>query len=147
MNDHAQWRMNGEGYAIHQAVRHLDGADGEGADLDAVPGAHFVEIGVVEQAVFVEFVLDIGQCELRTPYGNIQFRENERQGADVVFVSMGENYAAYPLPVLGEVGNVGNHDIHAQKFGLGKHQAGVNDDNVVTPTHRHAVHSELAQAA
>src|ERR1019366_5704002 len=106
--DDAQRSMNGEGHAIHQAVRHLDGTDGEWANLDAVPGAHFVEIGVVEQAVFVEFVLDIGQGELRTPYRDIQFGENPGQSADVVFVSVGENDAAHPLPVLGEVGNVGN---------------------------------------
>ena len=51
------------------------------------------------------------------------------------------------LPVFGEIRDFGDNDVHAQKFGLGEHQAGIDDDNVVTPAHGHAVHAELAQPA
>ena len=46
-----------------------------------------------------------------------------------------------------QIGNVGNHDVDAEQFGFGEHEAGVDDDDVVSPAHGHAVHTELAQAA
>ena len=65
----------------------------------------------------------------------------------MVFVSVGQNDAAYPLPVLDQVGNIGDNNIDAEQFGFRKHQAGVDDDDIVTPAYGHAVHPELAQAA
>ena len=54
---------------------------------------------------------------------------------------------ANPLPVFGQIGNIRNDDVDAQQFGLGEHQASVDDDDVIAPAHGHAVHSELAQTA
>ena len=65
----------------------------------------------------------------------------------MVFVAVGEHDGAHLLAVLDQIGNVGNNDVHAEKFGFGKHQAGVDDDDVVAPAHGHAVHAELAQPA
>ena len=67
--------------------------------------------------------------------------------ADVIFVTVRENDAFDPLAVLGQVGNIRDNNVDAQQFGLGKHQAAVDDDNIVSPAYGHAVHSELAQAA
>ena len=49
--------------------------------------------------------------------------------------------------VLDEIGDVGNDDVDAEQFGLGEHEPGIDDDNVVAPADGHAVHTELAQAA
>ena len=147
MNDHAQRRVDGERHAIHQAVRDLNGIDGEGPDLETLARADLAQIGVVQQSVLFELVFDVGQGELRAPDRNVQLAENPGQGADVVFVPVGENDAFHPLPVFDQVGNIGNNNVDAQQFGFGKHQAGVDDDDIVTPAHGHAVHSELAQAA
>ena len=65
----------------------------------------------------------------------------------MVFVAVGENDALHLLAVFGQVGNIGDDNIDAQQFGFRKHQAGVDDDDVVTPAHGHAVHPELAEAA
>ncbi len=97
--------------------------------------------------MLVEFVFDVGQSELRAPDRHIEFGKNPGQRADVIFVAVGKNDGAHALPVLDQIGNVGNDDIHAQQFGFREHQAGIDDDDVVTPAHGHAVHSELAQAA
>ena len=51
------------------------------------------------------------------------------------------------LAVFGQIGNVGNDDVHAQQLGFGEHQAGIDDDDVIAPAHGHAVHSELAETA
>jgi hypothetical protein len=65
----------------------------------------------------------------------------------MVFVPVSQNDALYPLTVFDQVGDIGHNDIDAQQFGFRKHQAAVDDNDIVTPTHGHAVHSELAQAA
>jgi hypothetical protein len=48
---------------------------------------------------------------------------------------------------LQEVSDVGNDNIHSEQFGFGEHKAGVDDDNIVTIAHGHAVHSEFAKTA
>jgi len=43
------------------------GWDGEDSGLEALVGPHFAEVGVVEQAVLVEFVFDVGESEFSNP--------------------------------------------------------------------------------
>jgi len=100
MNDDAQGAVNGERYAVDQAVRDPNRMDCERAQLDALIGAHFAQIGVVEQAVLVELVFDVGERELRAVDRDVEFREDPRQGADVVFVAVREDDAADALAVL-----------------------------------------------
>ncbi len=59
---------------------------------------------------------------------------------------MGKDDGADMLLVLDEIGDIGNHDIHAEQFRLRKHEPGVDHDNVVVPAQREAVHAELAQS-
>ena len=118
-----------------------------GPDLETLAGANLAQIGVVKQSVLFQLVFDIGQGEFRAPDGHVQFAQNPGQGADVVFVPVGQDDAAHPLPVFDQIGNIGDNNVDAQQFGFGKHQAGIDDDDVVTPANGHAVHSELAQAA
>ena len=146
MDDHAQRSVDGQRHAIHQAMRDLDGVDGEGPDLETLARTDLAQVGVVEQAVFFEFVFHVGQGELRAPDRHIQLAENPGQRADVVFVAVGENDAFHPLAVFGQIGDVRDNNIDAQQFGFRKHQAAVDDDDVVTPANGHAVHPELAQA-
>src|SRR5213594_396431 len=93
----------------------------------------------------VKLVLDVGESKFSSPHRNIQFGKHPWKSADMVLVSVREHDAAYSLPVLDQVGNVGHNDVDAQQFGFGEHQSGVDDDNVVAPAQGHAVHSELAQ--
>ena len=116
------------------------------ARFEALVGAHFAQVGVVEQAVLVEFVFHVGQRELRAPHRHLEFRKHPGQRANVVFVSVSENDAADTLAILNEIGDVGNNDVDAKEFSLGKHEARVDDENVVAPAHGHAIHAELAQA-
>ena len=62
-------------------------------------------------------------------------------------MAMGEHDGANPLPIFHEIGDFRDNDVDPEQLGLRKHQAGVDDDDVVTPAHGHAVHSELAQPA
>ena len=147
VHHHAQRRMNRQRHAIHQAMRYLDGMNRERPNLDALCGPNFPQISLVEQAVLIQFVLHVSERELRAPYRDIQFRQNPGQGANVVLVPMCQHNPAHALAVFNEIRNIGNNNIDTQQFGLGKHQAGIDNDNVIAPAQGHAVHAELAQSA
>src|SRR5438270_5267487 len=119
----------------------------EYASLEALSGLHLAQVGIVQQSVFVEFVFHVSEREFGSPDWHVEFRENPRQGTDVIFMAVREHDPTDMLPVFGEVRNVGDHDIDAEKFGLGEHEAAVDDKNVVSPADRHAVHTELAEAS
>jgi hypothetical protein len=51
------------------------------------------------------------------------------------------------LLVLDEVGDVGDDDVDAEELGLGEHEAGIDDDDVVFIAESEAVHAELAESA
>src|SRR5215475_5982818 len=55
VDDYAYRAMNGEGDAIDQAVRDLDRVNRKSSELDALVGAHLANVGVIEQAMLVEF--------------------------------------------------------------------------------------------
>ena len=65
----------------------------------------------------------------------------------MIFVAVGENDPANPLPILDEVGNIGDHDVDAEQFSLGKHEPRIDHNNVVAPADGHAVHTELAESS
>ncbi len=121
--------------------------NGERANLEALSGANFAQVGVVEKLVFVELVFNVGQRELGGVDGNVEFAEDPRQRADVVFVAVGEDDAAHMFAIFQQVRNIGDNDIDAQQFGFGEHQAGVHYDDVVAKADGHAVHTELAHPA
>src|ERR1700681_4636290 len=121
--------------------------NGEGSNLEAFSGTDFAQVGVVEELVFVELIFDVGQRELGRPNRNIQFTENPRQSADVIFVAVRKDDAAHVLAIFEKIGNVGDDDVDAQQLGFREHQAGVNYDNVIAKTDGHAVHTELAHPA
>ena len=94
-----------------------------------------------------EVALDVGQRELGGVDRNLDLAQDPGQAADVVHVPVGEDDGADMRFVFNQVGDVGNHDIHAQQLRLREHQPGVDHDNVVFPAQGEAVHAELAQTA
>jgi hypothetical protein len=128
-------------------MRDLDRANSKGPNLETLTRADLAQIGVVQQTVLIKLIFDVGQSEFRAPNRHVQLAQDPGQATDVVFVTVRENDAFYPLAVLGQVGNIRDNNIDAQQFGFGKHQAAVDDDDIVTPAYGHAVHPELAQAA
>src|SRR6266542_3307044 len=128
-------------------MSNLNGMNRKRADLEALARPDFSQLSVVQQSVVIQFVYHVSQSELGAPDWDIQLGKNPWQGANVVLVSMGEHNGTNPLPILHEIGNVGNDDIHAQQLGFREHHAGVDNNDVVAPAHRHAIHAEFAETA
>src|SRR5258708_7807353 len=97
--------------------------------------------------MLIELVLDVSQREFGTTNRNVQLGKDPRERPDVIFMAMREYDGTYSLPVLNQIRNVRDNNVHAQQLGLGKHKAGVDDDDVVTPAHGHAIHAKFAEAA
>ncbi len=98
-------------------------------------------------AVLFQLALDVGEREFGGVDGNVQLRQQPGQRADVVFVSVRQHHGAHVLPVLEQIAEVGDDDVHAQQLGFGEHEPGIDDDDVVTPANGHAVHAEFAESA
>src|SRR5215470_7091668 len=147
MNDYAQGRVDRECHAIHKTVRDMDGMNGKRPDFKALSGANLMQLDIIEQLVLFQLVLDIGQCEFRSPHGDVQFRENPGQRADVILMSVGKDYTFYRRTILNQIRDVRYDNVDPEQLCLGEHQPGVNDDDVVPPAHGHAVHAELAESA
>ena len=99
------------------------------------------------RGVLFELAFDVGEGELGAVDGDVELGEDPGKSADVVFVAMGEDDGADVLLVLDEVGDIGDDDVDAEELGLGEHEAGIDDDDVVFLAEGEAVHTELAESA
>ena len=65
----------------------------------------------------------------------------------MVFVAMRQQHGADALAIGADVTEVGNDNVNAQQLCVGKHNAAIDDDDVIIKFIRHHVHPEFAQAA
>ncbi len=117
----------------------------EWPNLNAIAGADLVELGVVQQAVLFQLALNVGQRELGAVNRNVQLGQYPRQSADVVFMPVRQHDGAHVLPILQQIANVGDNDVHAQQLRFGEHESGVDDDDVIAPANCHAIHAKFAE--
>ena len=147
VDDDADGRGDGEGDAIDERVGDANRLDAERPDGEALAGKHLDEVGVVEEAMLFELAFDVGEGELRAVDGNFKGGEDPWQAADVILVAVREQDGSDLGAVLNEVADVGDDDIDAEQLFFREHEAGVDDEDVVSPFDRHAVHAELAETA
>ena len=109
-----------------------------GCDLD--------EDGIALQVVLFQAPLDQRQREGGAVDRHFDIAQEIGNGADVVFVAVGEDEAADLSRVLLEESQVGHYQVYAQQLGFRKHHAAINDDDVLPVADGGHVHAELAQA-
>ena len=139
--------MDRQSNTVDQRVRNADRHHRKRPEREALTRQHLDQVGVVEQPMFIQLALHQGEREFCAVNRHIQLRKNPGKSANMIFVSMGQEDCLNFVPVLGQVADVRNDDIDAEELFFRKHQAGVDDNNVVLPTERHAVHPELAKAS
>ena len=109
--------------------------------LDAVE-VHFA------QAVLLELVLQDGQGQPGPEYGYTgKFLQEIGHGADMVLVAVRKQNAPDLVPVLSQIGEVGNHQVHAGHIVAREGQAAVNDDDVVIAFQAGDVLADLPDAS
>src|SRR5260370_27600236 len=62
-------------------------------------------------------------------------------------MAVGDEDGANAVELVGEVRDVGDHQIHAEHLFVREHQPGVNEDDVAVVLDGHAVLADLAQPA
>ena len=117
-----------------------------GPSVKPPPRQHLDQVGIIQQPMLFQLALDIGQRELRAIHRHVQLGQDPRQPADVVLMPMRQQDRADLVAVLRQVADIGNDNVDAQQLFFRKHQAGIDDDNVILPAEGHAVHPELTKA-
>ena len=100
-----------------------------------------------QQAVLPELFPEQGQGQGGAVHRHREFPEQKGQGADVVFVAVGEDHGRQLVPALPEVGEIGDNDVDPQYRVFGEHEAGVHHHQVVVGLQGHQVEADFPQAA
>ena len=79
--------------------------------------------------------------------GNVEFLEDIRQRAQMIFVTVGEHYSSDVVAILFKEVEIGNANVNTVSSLLGKTHAGVEDEHLVPITHSHAIHPKFADTA
>ncbi len=128
-------------------MRHVNELDRERPQHQRLARLHPVELRLLQHLVFFETPLHQRQRERGAVDRNLHQRQQERNPADVILVPVRQDQAAHVRGIFLQVRKIGRDDIDAHQFRVGEHHPRVENDNVIAIADRHAVHTELAQAA
>src|SRR6266566_2352472 len=128
-------------------MRHPYEFNGKRAQLDDVARHYSVEQGILRQVVLFKLALCQTGSKVRTVNGDVEFFQQVRQRAQLVFVPVREDDRDDALAVLFKELKVGDGNIDAESALLGKTHTRVEDDHLVPVAHGHAIHPELADTA
>ncbi len=139
-------RVDRQRHAVHQRVRHVDRQDRERPNRKAASRHNLDQVRIVKQTMLFELPFEQRERELRAINRHIQLGEYPGQSANVILVTVREHDRSDLVAVLRQVADVRNDNVDAEQLFFGKHEAGIDDNDVVLPSEGHAVHAELAQA-
>ena len=137
--------MNGQRDAIRNAVRHANEFHDEGTDRHAVARPDRDERSPLDP-MLGELRFDQRERQRRAVHGPVDVREDVRHRANVILVAVRQHERG-GAPFLLQVREIGNDPIHAEQLGIGKHDAGVDNDRCLAPGERQHVHPEFAESA
>jgi len=89
---------------------------------------------------------DERERQRRAVHGAVDVRQHVRHRADVILVAVRQHERGGASFLL-QVREIGNDPIHAEQLGIGKHDAGVDNDRCLAPGERQHVHPEFAESA
>src|ERR1051326_8435936 len=147
VDDDAERGSDGERYGADDGVGDVDELDFERSDFDDLLGLDLDEARLLLELVLFEAALYQGDGEGSAIDGDVDLGEEVWDGADVVFVAVGEHESTDLGDVVFEEGEVGHHQVDAEEFGVGEHHAGIDDDHIVAEADDGHVHTELAKTA
>ncbi len=93
------------------------------------------------------FGCDEREREPRAVHRAVDSIDHVGDGADVVLVAVRQHERANAPAIRIEHVQVGNDEVDAEQLGLGKHDAGIDEDSGIAAGDEHHVHAELAQPA
>src|SRR2546421_4697107 len=121
--------------------------NGKNANFHDVARLDAMQQRIANQVVLFELALCQTGSEMRTVNGDVEFFEEVRQRADMVFVSVGQDDSGDVLAVLFEKLEIRNGNINAVRAFFRKSHARVEDEHLVLVAHGHTIHPKLADTA
>ena len=137
---------HGKAHAIHSGVADANGIDFKGADAKKLAGMKRIQGGGDHARLLFQFAAHNSQGKGGTIHWKIHFPQKIGQGANVVFVGVGEDHRQHAGGVLFDVIHGGNDDVDSQHVILWKHQASVDDDGIITVLNDHHVQANFTQS-
>jgi hypothetical protein len=117
------------------------------SDLNDVARIDAMHQSVAYKVVLFQLALGEAGREMRTVDRDVEFLQDVRQRAQVVFVPVSKYYCSNVIPILFEEVKIRNANVYTVGIFLGESHARVKDEHFVSETHSHAIHPELADTA
>jgi len=146
VDDRSQRGGDGKAARLDDAVRQVNEFDAEGANLERLPGMHLAQHRGLRQFMFNQLGMRQRQGEGSAVDRHVNLFQQIGQAANVIFVAVRQDNGANTVAIGTHVTEVGNDNVHAEQFGVRKHDAAVNNNDVVVKLKRHHVHAEFAEA-
>ena len=147
VNHHPLGSADRQGAAVHDGVGDPDEFDFERAGSNLFPRFHHPQVHHLVEVVFLELFPDEAERQGGAVDGWGNVLQNEGERADMVLVAMGQKYPAHPVDLVAQIGNIGDDQIDAEHVRLGKHQAAVDDDDVLAILEDGHVQADLPEPA
>jgi len=128
-------------------MTHGDRLHAKRSQLDGVADPHLAEVRLAQEPVLLELRLHQAQRQPGAVNGDVDLLERIRQAADVVFVAVRKEDAEYLFFRLHQVGDVRQDEVDAGHVLLRKHQAGIDDQDLVVPLEGPHVDADLPETA
>jgi hypothetical protein len=112
-------------------MRHVDELDRKGAYVDTLTRLDPVQRGFAQEFVLFQTPLHERERECSSVDWDLELRQQKRDSTNVVFMTVGENQCTDFPGVLFQIRKVGSYDINSKQFGIRKHHAGVDHNDVV----------------
>src|SRR5581483_1663259 len=145
VNDRAGIGRDRKAERIDDGVRDANRLDAKCSRFDHVAWLNRTQFRL--DAEFIELVFDEPEGERHSVHRHVETLDEERHGADVIFMAVREKHRTNRVGALEEIRHVGNDDVDAERGGVGEHHSAVDDDGIAAVLVDHEVHPDLAETA
>ena len=128
MDDRPQRGFDGQPDTVHHAVTDANEFELKLPQLDPPPRLNFMKSGRLGQPELLQLVSHHAQGEGGAEYRCIHDAQQEGQGANVVFVRMGQNDGRDLVAIGSDIAHVRDDEIHPQHVILGEHETAVHNE-------------------
>ena len=147
MHYHACRRMHCHCAGIGDRVVHSYKFNAHTAHSDILTGYDHVQRTLRQYAVLTELSLDKSERQPCAVYGYVYLLKEVGECAYVVLVTVRQHNTPYLLPVLFEIGEVGDNKIDTEHIVIGKSKSAIYDEYIVTALVNVDVFAYLVYAA
>src|SRR5450759_559619 len=147
IDDLSDWGVDGQSHGVGYGMTHGDRFHTKRPQLYRVANAHLTEVGLAQETVLLQLRFDEPEGQPCAVDRNVELLQRVRQTPDVVFMAVRREDAEHVAIRLKEVRDVRQHEVDAGHVLLGKHEAGVDDQDLLLPFERPHVDADLAKAA